>query len=81
MGTDTTSTYTVVDTITIDELTGGTDDFSTTVGEIELIAYDKFKNVDTEDINLVIGGSSSIVGDIIRSSRYTCNYVSKSCRR
>ena len=61
-GTDTTSTYTAVDTITIDELTGGTDDFSTTAGEIEL-AYDKFKNADTEDINLVIGGSSSIVGD------------------
>ena len=61
-GTDTTSTYTAVDTITIDELTGGTDDFSTTAGEIEL-AYDKFKNADSEDINLVIGGSSSIVGD------------------
>ena len=61
-GTDTTSTYTAVDTVTIDELTGGTDDFSTTAGEIEL-AYDKFKNADTEDINLVIGGSSSIVGD------------------
>ena len=61
-GTDTTSTYTAVDTITIDELTGGTDDFSTTAGEIEL-AYDKFKNADTEDINLVIGGSSSIVAD------------------
>ena len=43
-------------------LTGGTDDFSTTAGEIELV-YDKFKNADTEDINLVIGGSSSIVGD------------------
>ena len=61
-GTDTTSTYTAVDAITIDELTGGTDDFSTTAGEIEL-AYDKFKNADTEDINLVIGGSSSIVAD------------------
>ena len=61
-GTDTTSTYTAVTTTVIDELTGGTDDFSTTAGEIEL-AYDKFKNADTEDINLVIGGSSSIVAD------------------
>ena len=61
-GTDTTSTYTAVDTITIDELTGGTDDYATTAGEIEL-AYDKFKDTESEDINLVIGGSSSIVAD------------------
>jgi len=61
-GSDTTSTYTDVTTTTIDTLTGGTDDYSTTAGEIEL-AYDKFKNADTEDVNLIIGGSSSIVGD------------------
>ena len=61
-GTDTTSTYTAVDTITIDELTGGTDDFALTAGEIE-VAYDKFKDTESEDINLVIGGSSSIVAD------------------
>ena len=61
-GTDTTTTYTEVIPITIDTLTGGTDDYSTTAGEIEL-AYDKFKNAESEDINLVIGGSSSIVAD------------------
>jgi len=61
-GTDTTTTYTAVDTITIDELTGGTDDYATTAGEIE-VAYDKFKDTESEDINLVIGGSSSIVAD------------------
>ena len=61
-GTDTATAYTNVIPTTIDTLTGGTDDYSTTAGEIEL-AYDKFKNADTEDINLVIGGSSSIVGD------------------
>ena len=61
-GTDTTTTYTSVVPITIDTLTGGTDDYSTTAGEIEL-AYDKFKNAESEDINLVIGGSSSIVAD------------------
>ena len=61
-GTDTASAYTAVIPITIDELTGGTDDFSTTAGEIE-VAYDKFKDTESEDINLVIGGSSSIVGD------------------
>ena len=46
-GSDTTTTYTEVIPTTIDTLTGGTDDFSTTAGEIEL-AYDKFKNADTE---------------------------------
>ena len=61
-GTDTTTTYTSVVPITIDTLTGGTDDYSTTAGEIEL-AYDKFKDTESEDINLVIGGSSSIVAD------------------
>ena len=61
-GSDTTTTYTAVTTTVIDELTGGTDDYSTTAGEIEL-AYDKFKNAESEDINLVIGGSSSIVAD------------------
>ena len=61
-GTDTTTTYTEVIPITIDTLTGGTDDYSTTAGEIE-VAYDKFKDTESEDINLVIGGSSSIVAD------------------
>jgi len=61
-GTDTTTAYTSVIPTTIDTLTGGTDDFSTTAGEIEL-AYDKFKNSESEDINLVIGGSSSLVAD------------------
>ena len=61
-GTDTTSTYTDVVPITIDELTGGTDDYATTAGEIEK-AYDKFEDTESLDINLVLGGSSSIVGD------------------
>ena len=44
-GSDTTTTYTsVVIPITIDELTGGTDDFLYNCGEQEL-AYDKFKDV------------------------------------
>ena len=61
-GSDTTTTYTEVIPITIDTLTGGTDDYSTTAGEIE-VAYDKFKDTESEDINLVLGGSSSIVAD------------------
>jgi len=61
-GTDTTSTYTDVIPITIDSLTGGTDDYSLTAGEQEL-AYDKFLDTESIDVNLVLGGSSSIVGD------------------
>ncbi len=61
-GTDTTSTYTDVIPITIDSLTGGTDDYSLTAGEQEL-AYDKFLDAESIDVNLVLGGSSSIVGD------------------
>ena len=61
-GTDVTAAYTAVVPIEIDTLSGGTDDYSTTAGEIEL-AYDKFANSESEDINLVIGGSSSLVAD------------------
>ncbi len=61
-GTDTTSTYTDVDTITIDSLTGGTDDYAVTAGELEL-AYDKFEDVESEDINLVLGGKGGGAAD------------------
>ena len=61
-GTDTTTTYTSVIPVTIDSLTGGTDDYAVTAGEQEL-AYDKFADTESLDINLVMGGSSSIVGD------------------
>ena len=61
-GSDTTTTYTSVVPITIDSLTGGTDDYSLTAGEQEL-AYDKFLDSESIDVNLVLGGSSSIVAD------------------
>ena len=61
-GTDTTTTYTSVIPVTIDTLSGGTDDYAVTAGEMEL-AYDKFADVDGLDINLVLGGSSSITTD------------------
>ena len=61
-GTDTTTTYTAVTTTTIDSLSGGTDDLAVTAGELEL-AYDKFKDSESEDVNLVIGGPSSLVAD------------------
>jgi len=61
-GTDTTATYTVVHPITIDSLTGGTDDLTPTAGELEL-AYDKFIDTELHDINLVIGGKGGGSGD------------------
>jgi len=61
-GTDTTTAYTSVIPVTIDALTGGTDDYAVTSGEMEL-AYDKFADTESLDINLVMGGSSSITTD------------------
>ena len=61
-GSDTTTTYTDVDTITIDTLTGGTDDYAVTAGELEL-AYDKFADTESVDVNLILGGPSSAVAD------------------
>ena len=61
-GTDTTSAYTDVLPITIDSLTGGTDDHAVTAGELEL-AYDKFADTESQDINLVIGGKGGGAGD------------------
>ena len=57
-GTD----YTLVSGVDVSTLTGGTDDYATTNGEIAL-AYDKFEDTESLDINLVIGGSSSIAAD------------------
>jgi len=57
-GTD----YTLVSGVDVSTLTGGTDDYALTNGEIAL-AYDKFSDTESLDINLVIGGSSSIAAD------------------
>ena len=59
-GTD----YTLVSGIDVSTLTGGTDDYSVTAGEIE-IAYDKFADTENLDINLVLGGPSSAVADTV----------------
>jgi len=61
-GTDTTTTYTVLHPITIDSLSGGTDDHAVTAGELEL-GYDNFADTESEDINLVIGGKGGGAGD------------------
>ena len=56
-GTDTTTTYTAVNSPTLNSLTGGTDDYSVTVGE-HTIAYDRFKDAETVDVNLILGGKT-----------------------
>ena len=56
-------TYADVDTPTYDALTGGTDDYSVTLGE-KRDAYDLFKNTehpDTANINFILGGPSVTV--------------------
>jgi len=61
-GTDTTTAYTNVVPITIDALSGGTDDYALTAGEYEL-AYDNYDNAESLDINLVLGGRGGGAGD------------------
>ena len=61
-GTDTTPAYTAVNTPTATALGSGTDDYSVTAGELET-AYDKFKDTESIDVNLVLAGPSSGVAD------------------
>ena len=61
-GTDTTTTYTAVVPVDAGTLTGGTDDYSVTNGELRG-AYDLFKDTETLDINLVLSGPSGGVAD------------------
>jgi len=61
-GTDTTSTYTAVNAPVVSTLASGTDDYAVTAGELAL-AYDKFADTESLDINLVLGGPSSGVAD------------------
>ena len=61
-GTDTTTTYTAVNTVTVVSLTGGTDDYSVTAGEL-MKGYKLFEDTESIDINLVLAGPSSGVAD------------------
>ena len=61
-GTVTTTTYTAVNTATVVNMTGGTDDYSVTAGELKL-AYGLFDDTENIDINLVLAGPSSGVAD------------------
>ena len=61
-GTDTTAAYTSVLPVDAGVLTGGTDDYAVTNGELKT-AYDEFADVESLDINLVLSGPSSGVAD------------------
>ena len=61
-GTDTTTTYTAVNVVTVVSLSGGTDDYSVTDGELKL-AYGLFEDTENIDVNLVLSGPSSGVAD------------------
>ena len=49
----------LLDTLSIitnnQNLSGGTDDYAVTAGELE-IAYDRFEDTESLDVNLIIGG-------------------------
>ena len=57
-----TSGFSALDTPTISELLSGTDDYSVTAGELEL-AYDKFADTESLDVNLILAGPSGAVAD------------------
>tara|TARA_B100001093_G_scaffold290446_1_gene277345 strand:+ start:7160 stop:9169 length:2010 start_codon:yes stop_codon:yes gene_type:complete len=63
-GTNLTGTTAFTDVVApvVDNLTGGTDDYAVTAGEIQ-VAYEKFQDDALEDVNLILGGPSSIVAD------------------
>ena len=61
-GTDTTTAYTSVIPVDFGTLTGGTDDYAVTAGELKT-AYDLFEDTESLDINLVLSGPSSGVAD------------------
>ena len=57
-----TSGYSVVNTPTKTEFGGGTDDYAVTAGELK-IAYDKFEDTESLDVNLVLGGPGGGAAD------------------
>ena len=59
---DGTSWYAGLGAPTISNLSGGTDDYAVTAGELE-IAYDRFEDTESLDVNLIIGGKGGGAGD------------------
>ena len=63
---DGTGSYSALNTPTKTELSGGTDDYAVTAGELET-AYGKFEDTESEDINLILGGKGGGAGDTASS--------------
>ena len=61
-----TGSYSALNTPTKTELSGGTDDYAVTAGELET-AYGKFEDTESEDINLILGGKGGGAGDTASS--------------
>ena len=59
---DGTSTYAVLSLPTRSELSGGTDDYAVTAGELKT-AYDRFLDTESLDVNLILGGRGGGSGD------------------
>ena len=59
---DGTSTYAVLSLPTRSELSGGTDDYAVTAGELKT-AYDRFLDTESLDVNLILGGRGGGAGD------------------
>ena len=57
-----TGSYSALNTPTKSELSGGTDDYAVTAGEIET-GYGNFEDTESLDINLIIGGRGGGAGD------------------
>ena len=57
-----TSSFSVQDTPTKNDLANGTDDYSVTAGELK-IGYTKFEDTESLDVNLVLGGPGGGSGD------------------
>ena len=59
---DGTSGYAGLSAPTISELSGGTDDYAVTAGELKT-AYDRFLDTEQLDVNLILGGRGGGAGD------------------
>ena len=63
---DGTGSYSALNTPTKTELSGGTDDYAVTAGELET-AYGEFEDTESVDVNLILGGRGGGAGDTASS--------------
>ena len=65
-GEDGATAYVALDTPTNTILKNGTDDYALTAGELQ-IGYDEFSDVETVDVNLILGGKGGGAGNTASS--------------